>query len=78
MWELSPEMISNIRRLDLCVVLRSWANVDDVKRLLRVIERTNFQTLSDDFCKRCEVRSLAPGRRVKALITYFIIRPKSV
>lgn len=56
-------MIRNIRQLDLVMVLLSHENADDVERLLRVIERTNFVALKEKWYHRGEGRSLANGRR---------------
>ena len=63
LWALSGVMIANIRALDLPRVLGSRANADELERLLRVIERTDFSKLPNNWSRRGEGRSLAPGRR---------------
>lgn len=57
-------MIDNIRkRLDLVRVLGLRANVDELERLLRVIERKNLSKIPEDWSRRRKGRSLSPGRR---------------
>lgn len=62
---LLSEMIQNIHALDLVCVLSSRANVDELERLLRVTERTDFTTLPDNWALRAAGRCLGPCRRVR-------------
>lgn len=59
----SHEMIRNIRQIYLVRVLGLRANADALQRLLPVMERTNFSFLPDDWSRRGEGHSMAPGRR---------------
>lgn len=61
LWCLSAERIRNISCLDLVQVSGSCANAEELELLLCVIEHTNFESLPDDWSRRGEGRSLAPG-----------------
>lgn len=49
LWALSPDMIRCICKLDFPAVLGCRGNSDEIFRLLRVIERTNFAVLDDSW-----------------------------
>lgn len=56
-------MIRIIRALDLVRVSGLVANANELECLLRVIDRTKVETLIDNWARRGDGRSLAPGRR---------------
>lgn len=63
LWALSPDMIRDIRVLDLVRVVGSQRNADELLRLLTVIESTDFASLNPAWTTRGRITSYSPGRR---------------
>lgn len=64
LWALSAKMIENIRALDLIIPLGSQHNVDEVRRLLTVIENTDFSRYPSSWAARgTRAVDYSPGRR---------------
>lgn len=63
LWALSADSIRCLRELDLSTVLGHQDNVDELHRLLDVIESTNFAELPSTWRQRGErAHDLSPGR----------------
>ena len=62
LWALSPTLITQLLRLNLDRALGNAGNVRERRRLLRVIQDTNFNVLPDWWSARGQVESRSPGR----------------
>lgn len=63
LWVLFPDMNRSIWELNFPSVFGCPGNADEMLRLLRVIDRTNFAVLHDSWTAPIIGRSMAPGRR---------------
>ena len=63
LWALSPDLIRDIRALDLVRVLGSQRNADELRRLLTVIETTNLAELDPGWTSRGVIESVSASRR---------------